>query len=462
MIEVKMPQLGESVAEGTVTQWHVKVGDVVRREQPLLEVATDKADSEVPSPAEGAIASIVAKEGSIVPTGGVLCTIDETAKAGASKSGPAQTQPPQKGPAQSLPTAPVGAEASAAESGRALSTPSTRKLAREEGVDISGVRGTGDRGRVTRDDVMRAAGDGRGYHRVEPTSHHTPLPPSLPGAPPSTVGAYDDSFAQTGRTKAVELSEMLEAPKPGVGFRSYKVPAYEPSPGDEVVPFNRRRRITADHMVYSQHVAPHVVTIAEIDMQKVSRIRDTNKGAFEKDGVPLTFLTFVVAAAIKALREFPVLNARVLDDSYVKLKSIHIGVAVDTPGGLLVANVKNADQLSIRGLAKSIDDLAKRARAGKITADDLRGTSFTISNPGKKGNLIGGAIISQPNVGILRIGEIKKRPVVVSDDGEDRIAIHPIMYAALSYDHRIVDGVEANSFLWRIADVLNRGELEIG
>jgi 2-oxoglutarate dehydrogenase E2 component (dihydrolipoamide succinyltransferase) len=205
-----------------------------------------------------------------------------------------------------------------------------------------------------------------------------------------------------------------------------------------------------------------VVTIAEIDMQKVSRIRDTNKGAFEKDGVPLTFLTFVVAAAIKALREFPVLNARVLDDSYVKLKSIHIGVAVDTPGGLLVANVKNADQLSIRGLAKSIDDLAKRARAGKITADDLRGTSFTISNPGKKGNLIGGAIISQPNVGILRIGEIKKRPVVVSDDGEDRIAIHPIMYAALSYDHRIVDGVEANSFLWRIADVLNRGELEIG
>jgi 2-oxoglutarate dehydrogenase E2 component (dihydrolipoamide succinyltransferase) len=197
-------------------------------------------------------------------------------------------------------------------------------------------------------------------------------------------------------------------------------------------------------------------------MHRVSKLRDVHKGSFEREGIPLTFLSFVVAATIKALREFPVLNARVLEDSYVKLRDVNVGVAVDTPGGLLVASVKNADQLSMRGLARNIDELAKRARDGKITADDLRGTSFTISNPGRKGNLFGGAIISQPNVAILRIGEIKKRAVVVTEDGEDRIAIHPVMYAALSYDHRIVDGVEANAFLWRVNDVLQRTELEIG
>jgi 2-oxoglutarate dehydrogenase E2 component (dihydrolipoamide succinyltransferase) len=172
-------------------------------------------------------------------------------------------------------------------------------------------------------------------------------------------------------------------------------------------------------------------------------------------------LAFVVAAVVKALREFPTLNARVLDDSYVVFKEIHVGIAVDTPNGLLVANIKNTDQLSMRGIASAIEDVATRARDGKITADDLMGTTFTVSNPGRKGNLFGGAIISQPNVGILRIGEIKKRAVVVEKDGDEVIAIHPVMFAALSYDHRIVDGVEANSFLWRITDVLGRAELEI-
>jgi 2-oxoglutarate dehydrogenase E2 component (dihydrolipoamide succinyltransferase) len=239
------------------------------------------------------------------------------------------------------------------------------------------------------------------------------------------------------------------------------VPPYTPRPGDQVVPFSRRRRITADHMVYSKVTSPHVVTVAEVDLFATTKLREQHKDRLKKEGVPLTFLAFICAATVKALRENPTVNARVLDNSYVVLKDINLGVAVDTPGGLIVPSIKHADQLSLRGLASQIDELASKARANKITADDLASTTFTVSNPGLKGNLFGGAIISQPNVGILRMGEIKKRPVVVTRDGEDVIAIHPVMYMALSYDHRIIDGVAANSFLWRVADILSRGEFEV-
>ncbi|HZO16824.1 MAG TPA: dihydrolipoamide acetyltransferase family protein [Polyangiaceae bacterium] len=446
MIDVQMPQLGESVAEGTVTQWHVKPGDFVRREQPLLEVATDKADSEVPSPSDGVVVKLVANEGDIVPTGGVLCTIDETASAG--KEAPKEQPKEKKGDGKK-------SDHEEAEGERTLTSPSTRKLAREEGVDLRKLEGTGERGRITREDVQRAA------RQVSPPS----APPSMPGAPPSRFG-YETVPApaeEAPRRQAQELTALLNAdtPVPGVGYRSYKVPPYKEKPGDKVVPFSRRRRITADHMVYSQHVAPHVVTVAEIDLFAVDKIRNQHKDAFKKEGISLTYLAFVVAAVVKALREYPTLNARVLDDSYVVFKDINTGIAVDTPNGLLVANIKNADQLSMRGIAAAIEDVATRARDGKITADDLMGTTFTISNPGRKGNLFGGAIISQPNVAILRIGEIKKRPVVVDKDGDDVIAIHPVMFAALSYDHRIVDGVEANAFLWSITDLLGRGEVEV-
>jgi 2-oxoglutarate dehydrogenase E2 component (dihydrolipoamide succinyltransferase) len=232
-------------------------------------------------------------------------------------------------------------------------------------------------------------------------------------------------------------------------------------PGDEVVPFNRRRRITADHMVYSKTTSPHVVTVAEVDLFATSKLREEHKDRFKKASVPLTFLSFICAATVKALREHPEVNARVLDGSYVILRDINLGVAVDTPAGLIVPSIKHADQLSLRGIAANIDDLATRARSGKITADDLSGTTFSVSNPGLKGNLFGGAIISQPNVGILRMGEIKKRVVVVSHGGEDTMAIHPVMFIAFSYDHRIIDGVLANSFLWRVADILTRAEFEV-
>ncbi len=444
MIEVRMPQLGESVAEGTVTEWKVREGDGVEREQVLLTVATDKADTEIRSPATGRVARLVAKPNEIVAKGGLLCEIEEGAQGTAAPKAAAAVEAPKAEP-----------KSNGGPAGLGLASPSTRQYAREQGVDIQGVKGTGEGGRVTQQDVQRAK---------EPAPASTPRPhsqnPPAPRPPPAQP--------QAATPLTVDLASLVQAgggfvpPIPGVGYGSYKVPAYNPRPGDEVIPFNRRRRITADHMVYSKVVSPHVVTVAEVDLAATSKLRDLHKDRLKKEGIPLTFLGFICAATVKALREHPALNARVIEGAHVILKEINLGVAVETPGGLVVPSVKHADQLSLRGLAATIDELATRARAGKVTADDLSGTSFSVSNPGLKGNLFGGAIISQPNVGILRMGEIKKRPVVVTRDGEDAIAIHPVMFMALSYDHRVVDGVLANSFLWRVGDILSRAEFEVG
>jgi 2-oxoglutarate dehydrogenase E2 component (dihydrolipoamide succinyltransferase) len=441
MVDVRMPQLGESVLEGTVSKWLVREGDIVKREQPLVEVATDKADTEIPAPAAGRVTRIAAAEGSVVAKEGLLCQIDEAAEAQTAAPAAAPAAP-AAAPAEAKPAAPAPNGNGREEPGRPLSSPSTKKLAREAGVDLAQVQGTGDHRRITRDDVMRAA-------------IHTPEPAAAAAAQPAAT------------PQAAELSQLLQAgggfvpPIPGVGFGAYKVPPYTPRPGDRVVPFSRRRQITADHMVYSKVVSPHVVTVAEVDLHETSKLRDAHKDEFKKAGASLTFLSFICTAAVRALREHPDLNARVLEKSYVVLRDINLGVAVDTPGGLIVPSIKHADELSLRGIARGIDELAGRARSGKITADDLANTTFTVSNPGLKGNLFGGAIISQPNAAILRMGEIKKRVVVVTKDQEDSIAIHPVMFLALSYDHRIIDGVLANSFLWRVADILSRGEFEL-
>ncbi|NUP14058.1 MAG: 2-oxo acid dehydrogenase subunit E2 [Polyangiaceae bacterium] len=457
MIDVPMPQLGESVAEGTVTKWVVREGDQVEREQVLLEVATDKADTEVRAPAAGRVVKIVAQEGQTIAKGGLLCQLDETATGGARPAAAPQAAAPQPAPA-----APPSAQGSA---NAPLASPSVRKMAREHDVEIARVHGTGDQGRVTQGDVLRAAGTTDGGHGP----HVPPVAVSQPTViqPQAQTHAQPQAAPAQPAASSLELAAMLNTaggfvpPIPGVGFGTYKVPPYVPKPGDQVVPFSRRRRITADHMVYSKQVSPHVATVAEVDLAATSRLRDQHKDVFKKEGVPLTFLTFISIATVRALREHPDMNARVLEGSYVKLRDVNLGVAVDTPGGLVVPSIKQADQLSLRGIASAIDDLAQRAKAGKVTADDLSGTSFSISNPGLKGNLFGAAIISQPNVGILRMGEIKKRPVVVTNGNDESIAIHPVMYLALSYDHRIIDGALANSFLWRVADILNRGEFEV-
>ena len=487
MIDVVMPQLGESVAEGTVTKWLVKEGDYVKQEQVLLTVATDKADTEIRAPADGRVAKVTAKEDEIVPTKGLLCQIDESAFAGASAGGAPSGDAPEASPPKSAPssrprtpTAPPGyapppaANATQTNGPAGLASPSTRRIALERGVDVMRVQGTGDQGRVTHDDVARAATMGS-FAPPMPTGRSAVPPP--PGSNRGASGrsaeqpsppSYGLSPASQATTPSVELSQLIQTgggfvpPIPGVGFGAYKVPAYVAKPGDEVIPFNRRRRITADHMVYSKMVSPHVVAVAEVDMAATARMRDLHKDRLKKEGVPLTFLAFIASATVKALREHPHLNARVLDNSLAVLRDVNLGIAVETPGGLVVPSIKHADQLSLRGIASNIDELATRARAGKATADDLSGTTFSVSNPGLKGNLFGAAIISQPNVGILRMGEMRKRPVVVTRDGEDSIAIHPVMFMALSYDHRVVDGVLANSFLWRVSDILTRAEFEVG
>jgi 2-oxoglutarate dehydrogenase E2 component (dihydrolipoamide succinyltransferase) len=442
LIDVIMPQLGESVSEGTITKWLVREGDIVKKDQPLLEIATDKADSELPAPTGGRVAKLLAKEGDVVAVNTKVCQIDEGVTA---VSAPAESSTR----ASSL-AAPVAAQAtdgsSRSATGGALASPSARKAALENDVNLDEVRGSGEHGRIGRDDVLRAS------------SPAQPRPPA--GSPLVSV--------PTPKPATPQLAQMINQgggfvpPIPGVGFGAFKVPQYRPNEGDKVIPFTRRRRITADHMTYSKFASPHVVTVAEVDLHKTSRLREANKERYKKEGLSLTMLAFAVVAAARSLRENPDLNARVLDDAYVVLKDVNIGVAVDSPDGLVVPVVRRADELGVRGIVRAVDDLAKRARNGKITIDDLSGATFSVTNPGIKGNLFGGAIINQPNVGILRMGEIQKRVVVVEGaDGEDQIVIHPVMYMALSYDHRVVDGVSANSFLWRVAELLEKGDFEV-
>jgi 2-oxoglutarate dehydrogenase E2 component (dihydrolipoamide succinyltransferase) len=437
---IRMPQLGESVVEGTIGKWLVQEGQRVEKDQPVVEILTDKADSEVNSPDAGVVTKIHAQEGALVSVGQELCDVDTSAQAATSMAPKAATVVAKRASIVPPPAAaPVAVSAPASmEAQTGSGSPAVRKLAREQGVDLSVVSGSGNGGRVTKDDVMRAA-------RVVPLDSSVPPPPV--------------------RSAPTAILPSAKAPEPqgpsSISSGAFRAPPYIPRPGDQEIPMSRRRRIIADHMVYSKLTSPHVVTVAEIDVQKTETLRKANKDALKREGVNLTFLAFVASATARALRENKVLNARVLSDSYVLLGDINLGVAVDTPEGLVVPVIRNAADLTVRGLARAIDEVAAKARNNRLTPDDLAGKSFTITNPGRKGNLFGGAIISQPNVGILRTGEIKKRVVVIEHEDEDLMAIHSVMHVALSYDHRIVDGVAANTFLWRIREILEEGDFSI-
>jgi 2-oxoglutarate dehydrogenase E2 component (dihydrolipoamide succinyltransferase) len=480
IIDVILPQLGESVAEGTISKWLVREGDAVQKDQAIASIATDKADSELPAPVSGRVAKLLAAEGAVVAVKTVIAQIDEGAAGALSPSlsespgAPVSLPPPPRVPDMPVPPSPTvpsdGAAARAAEAEAArradadrraeaerrnarvpLATPTVRRAALENDVDLERVQGTGERGRVTRDDVLRAAGGPPVSVKERPST-----PPPAIEPPQSRSTQQTQQIAQL-----INNGGGFVPPIPGVGFGTFKVPAYRPTDGDKVVPFTRRRRITADHMTYSKFASPHVVTVAEVDVHKASKLREAHKERYKAEGMSLTMLAFAVVATARALRENPQVNSRVLDDSYVVLHDINVGVAVDSPEGLVVPVVRRADELGVRGIVRSIDELARRARAGKITIDDLSGATFSVSNPGLKGNLFGGAIINQPNVGILRMGEVQKRVVVVDVGGEDVMAIHPVMYMALSYDHRVVDGVAANSFLWRVTEILEKAEFEV-
>ena len=413
-ISVTMPQMGESVVEGTVERWLVREGERVEKDQILVEITTDKVDAEVVAPESGVVTRIVAPQGQTVPVGAELATLDPV--------GAAVTTTAVAAPAPVSASA-CGEAARACKHGSAgACSPVARRVAEEKGIDLGSVPGSGVAGRVMKADVAAAR-------------------PAATAAAPAAPAA------------AGSLGEFLA---------HMRVPTHRIAPEDKVIPFTAIRRRIAEHMVVSKVVSPHVGTVAEVDLSKLSKLRDRHKKAFEQaHGFGLSFLPFVVAATVRGLRDFPRVNSAVVGDAIVERAGIHVGVAVETERGLLVPVVRDTDRLSLVGIAEAINELALRARDRTITADELAGGTFTVSNPGREGNLYGFAVINQPQVGILRMGEVKKRAVVIEAGGEDTLAIHPMMYLALSYDHRIIDGVTGNGFLFRVARTLEAAEFEL-
>jgi 2-oxoglutarate dehydrogenase E2 component (dihydrolipoamide succinyltransferase) len=435
-VSVEVPSLGESVIEGTVARWLVNEGDTVTLDQIIVELTTDKVDVEIPSPCAGVVAKILVAVDDTVEVGAPLAVIDETgAGAGVSKA-PASQHQTQAAPPQPTPTE----EKSAAPSNPVPPpTPLATRAASAAGIDPNTVSGSGAHGRVTRADVSAQASA-------------PPAPPAPPASPPAQAPVPSPSASVVPVRSAAPAAQRASAQSFGTGVEE----------GDRVVPMTRLRKLVADHMVYSKRTSPHVGAVAEIDMSAVSDLRKANKANFEKtQGIGLTFLPFIVHAVVRALRENPALNASVIEDSIVERRAVNIGIAVETEKGLMVPVIRNADRLSLAGVAAAIEDLSTRARTKKLSADDLRGGTFTISNPGRKGNLYGFAIINQPQVGILRMGEMVKRPVVRTVNGEDAIVIRAMMHLALSYDHRAVDGSPANAFLFRVRELLESADFDL-
>lgn len=463
---IEMPALGESVHEGTVSRWFVKEGDRVSVDQPLVEISTDKADTQIESPIAGVVASISVPEGATVPVGTMLCEVSAAApsRPGPPIPGEAKAErppepeiPEHEGWVEATPGEMLAASErarlrqeeaqpapppppSVTEKERRLS-PVVRKLAREIGVDLTKVPGTGADGRITREDVLRFVNQAR--PREEPRVQ----------APPKAPEVREERAAGAPRPAPAPLRELEEVPPlpwPETGAPTlYKPPVVAARPEDKVFPMSRRRRLIAEHMQYSKRVAPHVPVVTEVDMTPTVAAR-------AESGASLT--AFVTAATVRALRQHPELNAAVAENAIVQRGAIHIGIAVDTPYGLVVPVIHHADRLTPLGLSEEIERVAEKARAGRLTPDDLADATFTVTNPGPRGNLFGAAVIPQPQVGILRMGELIKRPVVVQQsDGTDALSIRPMMYLCLSYDHRAVDGVKANDFLRTIKDVLEAG-----
>ena len=429
---VSMPALGESVTEGTVTRWLKKVGDAVAADEALLEVSTDKVDTEIPSPVSGTVLSIDVPVDSTVAVGARLASIGVSGGAAAAKPTPApvQSAPVVSTPAPVAPTpapvqaAPVAAPAPIATSSAAAVraddayvTPIVRKLAAEAGVNLSTIKGTGVGGRIRKEDILAAT----------PRAAATPT--------------------------AVVMASTAAAPRGPI--------AVSPLRGT-TVSMSRLRKVIADRMVESLKISAQLTTVVEVDVTKIDRLRNAAKASFEsREGVKLTFLPFFAVAVCEALKQHPVLNSSVEGDQITYHGAEHLGVAVDTDRGLLVPVVKDAGDLNMGGIARKISDVAARTRENKITPDELGGGTFTITNTGSRGALFDTPIINQPQVAILGLGAVVKRPMVVKGaDGGETIAIRSMVYLALSYDHRVVDGADAARFLVTLKERLEEGRFE--
>jgi len=425
-----MPQMGESIAEGTLSKWLKKVGDAVKRDEPIFEISTDKVDAEIPAPSSGVLAEILVTEGQTVAIQTVVARLETDVNASiaapaaapapiaAASASPAAGAPPRKEVTTSAPTAshqtPAAQTTPAPTNGgnsledrlRTKSSPLVRRMAAEHGVEISALSGSGVSGRVTKRDLIDFLESGA----------------QIPPAPVQAGGSH---------------APVSHGPLP------------QPWPGDVVEPMSKMRAIIAEHMVVSKHTSAHVNSIFEVDFTRIARIRSKHRAEFEKStGEKLTFLPFIIKAVSDALKVHPVLNAAVRGNEIIYRKQINIGIAVALDWGLIVPVIKGADNLSLTGLTRTLNDLANRARVKRLDPREVQDGTFTITNPGVFGSLMGTPIINQPQVGILCIGAIEKRPkVITGTDGEDTIAIRTCAYLALSFDHRIVDGSDADKFM---------------
>ncbi len=454
--DVVMPQMGESIFEGTITKWLKKPGDKVERDEPLFEISTDKVDAEIPSPSAGVLKEIKVNEGQTVPIQTVVAVIDG---AGSAAAAPAPAPAPAKAAAPPAPAAAAPAPRPAAPAPAAVasvqsapqaapapqrtgerihSSPLVRRMAAEHGIDLTTIPGTGAGGRISKQDIEAVIAAG-GTPAVAPPSAAVAAPAARPTPPPPPASsAAPAPPAVSGGQVHVAFESAV--PREKMYFGNYTV---EPMS-------NMRQRI-AEHMVASKRVSPHVYSVDEIDMTKVASLRAKSKDEFEKRyETKLTFMPFFVKAAVAGLRAFPTMNASLDGTNVILHKEINIGIAVALDWGLIVPVVKGADEKNVLGIQRTLNDLAERARSKKLKPEEVQEGTFSITNPGVFGGLFGLPVISQPNVGILGLGMIEKRPVVINDS----IAIRSMCYVTLSYDHRVVDGAVAHQFLHKVKETL--------
>ena len=459
--DVVMPQMGESIFEGTITKWLKKPGDKVERDEPLFEISTDKVDAEIPSPSAGVLKEIKVNEGQTVPIQTVVAVIDGAgsaaaapapapapAKAAAPQASAAPAAPPAARPAAPSPTAaspapapptqttPQAAPPPQRSGERIHSSPLVRRMAAEHGIDLASVPGTGAGGRISKQDIEAVIAAGGVPAAAPPpgapaaaSARPTPPPPAAPStAPPAVSGGQ------------IHVAFESAVPREKIYFGNY-----------QVEPMSNMRVRIAEHMVASKRVSPHVYSVDEVDMTKVAALRAKSKEEFEQRyETKLTFMPFFVKAAVAGLRAFPTMNASLDGTNVVLHKEINIGIAVALDWGLIVPVVKGADEKNVLGIQRTLNDLAERARSKKLKPEEVQEGTFSITNPGVFGGLFGLPVISQPNVGILGLGAIEKRPVVINDS----IAIRSMCYVTLSYDHRVVDGAVAHQFLHKVKETL--------
>ncbi len=455
--DIIMPQMGESIVEGTITKWLKKPGDKVQRDEPLFEISTDKVDAEIPAPASGVLQEIKVSEGTTVGVNTVVGTIAADGESAAKPAPtPAKTAPTEGStgtpshPRAEAPTTPPPASAkeqAEAETEEARSSPLVRKIAREHGVNLSQVTGTGLGGRITKQDIMQF---------IESQETKTTRVAADAEVRPERAESVERAHASptADQTSLAPLeSAVPAAPRP----------APATYPGD-LVPMSNMRRLIAKHMIESRRVSAHVHCMYEVDLTRVVNLRSKHKSGFEqRHGVRLTFMPFFVRAAIMAIQQWPIVNANIEGESIRYHRNVNVGIAVALDWGLIVPVVKNAGDLNFLGLQRGITDLGERARTKKLKPEDVEGSTFTVTNPGQFGAVFGLPIINQPNSAIMGVGGIMKMPLVVTDkDGNDSIAIRSVVHLTLGYDHRLIDGAVADQFMAQVKKNLENWSEEVG